>query len=223
MQSAGVVIAPVEQRRRKGGLAVILIAVAAIGGGIAWLALRKTSDEKHAKHEDHAQHPRLAETAEPVERAKPAPVAAVEEPAQIATPNPVVKQPDPKTTATKQVIKADPTKVDAKRPVPAPIVEDDSGDETIKSRIREAEAAYHAGDFSKAEHLANFIITHSEEGVGENQMAHAFALHGLVACSSLHNSQSDANGDLRHLTRYPKLRARLIKGCKDSNIELSTD
>ena len=223
----GVVIAPPperERRRPKGGLAIILIAVAAIGGGAVWFALR--SDEKHVKHEDHAQHPRLAETPEPVERAKQAPapvvVADIEQPKPQREASQVGDKPDVKTDATKPaVVKTDAAKVDAKKPVP--VVEDDSGDETIKSRLKEAEAAYHTGDFTKAEHLANFIITHSEEGVGETQMAHAFAIHGLVACSSLHNSQSDANGDLRHLARFPKLRARLIKGCKDSNIELSTD
>ncbi|MEO8841807.1 MAG: serine/threonine-protein kinase [Kofleriaceae bacterium] len=211
MQSPAVAPPPVEPRRSNGGLAIALVAVAAIGGGVAWFALRG-GGEKPAKHEEHAPHPRLAETGEPVERpaVKPAVIAAVAADAAVPV-APVVKADKP------VVVKADAT---AKKP---PVVDDDSGDETIRNRLKEAEAAYHSGDFTKAEHLANFIITHTEEGVGEGQMAHAFAIHGLVACSSLHNNQSDANGDLRHLAKFPRFRARLIKGCKDANIELSAN
>ena len=216
---------PPEERRRTGGLAIVLIAVVVVGGGVAWFASRGGSETKPQKLADPMQHPRLAETPEPVERPTPKPVV-VAEVTTTATPDavtaPVTKADKPvatKPAVVKVDAKADAAKADAKKPTP----EDDSGDETVKIRLKEAEAAYHTGDLTKAEHLANFIITHGEEGVGENQMAHAFTIHGLVACSSLHNSQSDANGDLRHLARFPRLRARLIKGCKDANIELSTD
>jgi eukaryotic-like serine/threonine-protein kinase len=202
---------PVEPRRQKGGLALVVVAVAAVGGGVAWFALH---GDKPVKPEAPTPHPRLAETPEPVERPAVKPAIVAEAPVSLDA-----AVADTKIDTTKPVLKPRPDAA-VKKPPP---IEDDSGDETVKNRLKEAEAAYHGGDLTKAEHLANFIITHNEESVAEGQLAHAFALHGLVACSSLHNNQSDANGDLRHLTKFPKLRARLIKGCKDANIELSID
>jgi hypothetical protein len=131
----------------------------------------------------------------------------------------VVEEAKPDAAVAKPVAKLDPKKV-----VPKPaatVVEDESGDETIGQRIKEAEIAYRAGEFEKAERIANFIITGNTGGKG--QLAHAHVIHGLVMCSPAHNSQSNANTDARQIKDFPRLHAKLVSGCHDMHVELSDD
>ena len=208
-------IAPVpvvERKKDKTGLAVILAAIILIGGGVAYLALRGGDKPEHDQ-----PHPQVVQ-AEPVERdPKPAVVempkpAVVEPKPELEDPKAV--KPDPKKPKSDVKAKPDPKKIE-------PIV-DEPGTEATRLQLDDAQAAYASGDFAKADRLANFVITHTE--TGKQLIARAHLIHGLVACSSLHNSQSDANGDLRQLTGFPTLRAKLINTCRDVNhIDLSAN
>ena len=207
---------PVAKRKpNKGGLAVSLGAIVLIGGG-AYFALRGGGDKPEREH----PHPQVVQNAEPVERDP--------KPAVVETPKPAVEGPKPAVVEEpKVVVKPDPKKskpdVKAKpeQKKPGPIA-DEPGTEATRAELDDAQAAYESGEFAKADRLANFVITHTE--TGKELIARAHLIHGLVACSSLHNSQSDANGDLRQLAGFPTLRTKLISTCRDVNhIELSAN
>ena len=182
---------------KRGVIAGIAIALVAVGGVAIYLATRGGGDDKPRKREHVAQR-----TDEP----KPTPIPApppppVHEATPVVPPPPIDKPP----VEVKPKVKA-PVKVD--RP------DDEAGDDTIKQKLADAEAAYRAGDLQKVERIANTVIT--DDRTSDGQKAHARALHGICMCV-IHNSEDQARIDLRKLDSYPGFRAKLLKACRAEN------
>ncbi|HSD89919.1 MAG TPA: protein kinase [Kofleriaceae bacterium] len=114
----------------------------------------------------------------------------------------------------------DKKRTDAKPPVtpkagdksPAKAGEDDSaGDATAAQKLRDADDALHASQWSRAEQLANAVI--NNEDAWPKQKARASMIHGMVQCLG-RNNEEIALTDLRRITSAPVFRRRLLSTCQ---------
>ncbi|MEP6861552.1 MAG: protein kinase [Deltaproteobacteria bacterium] len=199
------------RRGNAGVIAALALGVIMLGGGGIYLATRGGhEDKKQAIHMPPPQReavPAKVEDPTPVEKAPVEKAPEIEKaPVERAPDKLVVRAPDrPKVpdNATKPVTKPEATK-------PAVEATDEAEDETVKQRMRDAEAAYRSNDLAVVERLTNAVIAGDAAKAGAK--AHAHALRGIVQCV-LHNSEEQARIDLRQLDGYPKMRQRLLSAC----------
>jgi eukaryotic-like serine/threonine-protein kinase len=100
--------------------------------------------------------------------------------------------------------------------------DEDSGkggpeDEVVTKNLADAESALAAGQFDRAERLANSVIVSPEARAPQRARAHA--VRGIVKCTNQHD-QEGAVIDLRNLGGFRALQQRLIAACKRVGIEL---
>jgi hypothetical protein len=99
-----------------------------------------------------------------------------------------------------------------KPPVAKPPVDEetDDGDEAVKQKLVEAQAALDANKFDRAEQLANMVST--SEDANPRQRARATLIYGMLQCM-VRNDESTARASLRKLAGTPKLRKKLLDTC----------
>jgi serine/threonine-protein kinase len=105
-----------------------------------------------------------------------------------------------------------PTPRDPKPDKKAPPSDDetDDGDEALAQKLADANAAYKAGNFARAEELANGV-SNSEDATSKQRMR-ALSLYGMLQCAA-HNDAGRAHAVVRLLGSAPKLRRRVIDAC----------
>jgi len=90
----------------------------------------------------------------------------------------------------------------------------EGGDDDTHAKLKQATAALDRHDYDLAERLANAVIN---SAASSRQRATARFLHGTVQCVA-RNDQEAAQIDLRNLTGFRALRARLVGVCRNHGI-----
>jgi eukaryotic-like serine/threonine-protein kinase len=89
---------------------------------------------------------------------------------------------------------------------------DDEGDAASAEKLRQAEEALRAGQWPRAEQLANAVL--NSEDAKPKQKARGAMIHGMVQCLG-RNNEEGALTDLRRMKgNYPFLRRRLLTACQ---------
>lgn len=91
---------------------------------------------------------------------------------------------------------------------PADTIADDG---PMAQRLNDSEAALRDKAYSRAEQLANTVIT--SDAASRMQKAHAYTIRGIVDCVD-HNSEERAHIALRQVAGFPRLRKRLVAICQ---------
>jgi eukaryotic-like serine/threonine-protein kinase len=221
------------RRRRSAGLiAAIAIAAAAIAGVAVYLAVRPgpspsqgvpvaaTDPSTHTTPSNTgagstATPPTMTDTPNPTPTAGTAKNTDARD-AGSGTAEPVTtdarvpdRQPD------KPIRKPDPRKPGSTLE-PRPVVSPDDGDEpddaddSVRERLRDAAAALDRQDYDRAERLAKSVIN---SPASPRAHAQAHLIHGKVQCIA-RNDQEAFGIDLRRLTRFPAIRAKLLGACR---------
>ncbi|HEX5060157.1 MAG TPA: protein kinase [Kofleriaceae bacterium] len=224
---AGTVSAHPPPVKRKTGLIVALVLGGAVIAAVAmYVAMKKPDDSKQVAQVTEPSDKMVAADAAtraevPVVVADAA--AGVEKKAEIdigsgssrsGTTSPQeeakpAKQDDRSAKQDKQPKHEDkPPKQDGKPP--AVDEETDDGDEAVKKKLSDAEAALAANNWNRAEQLAN-AVTRSQDA-NARQKLRATMIFGTVQCLG-RNDEGRARAELRKLTVAPKMRRKLIDAC----------
>jgi serine/threonine-protein kinase len=208
--TAGTVTAHPPPARSRGTLFLALAVLIAAATAVVVVMMMRDRDDaaKVAEVTDPPAHVAdAAETIVPVATPDSAIVAApdaatIEKVAEIEIPRP----PDP---APKENGPAPKDRKPADKKAPATDEEAD-GDEALAQKLKDANAAFKAGNFSRAEELAN-AVSNSEDATPQQRMR-ALMLYGMLQCAA-HNDAGRAHAVVRLLGSAPKLRRRVIEAC----------
>ena len=99
-------------------------------------------------------------------------------------------------------------------PAPRPLDFDNDGDPAVNARLRDAMAAFAAGDYTRATHLANLAADHA---TSSRQTAQAAAIAGAAACKG-NNDQGALGTGLRQIGKHARWAAFLRRACKHLNL-----
>lgn len=181
-------------------LPMVLLAVALVAGaGIAiFFATRSEKPTRVAHHEDKETPKEKEREATPP---PPAVDAAVQAPIDAAVIEVKVDAGVKKHVATP--------------PPPSPPQDDtadDEGDTASADKLKQAEEAIRAGQWPRAEQLANAVL--NSEDAKPKQKARAAMVHGIVQCLG-RNNEEGALADLRRMKgTFTFLRKRLLLTCQ---------
>jgi len=139
-------------------------------------------------------------------------------PSPATTPSPSPPATTPAKTDAKAGAKP-PAKAEAAKAEPAKTepANEDSGDETVRQQLVDAERALKSGNPALAKELANKALNHAEASTF--QQSHAHAIVGISVCRAKAD-QETAQAELRQIS-VPKLRNRLMAQCRDEGVTLS--
>jgi eukaryotic-like serine/threonine-protein kinase len=193
--------------RRKWLVPALFIGAAAIAAIAIAIAMR--GDDKPAQVVELSEPP-VVQTADVAVEQPPvvppvlppvpveAPPDAVEKQAEIE-----IQRPDP------------PPKLDKPKPEPKPdprsdVEEAEAPDDEHAKKLKDAQAAFDAKNYKRAEELAN-SVSNSEDATPRQRMR-ALSLYGMLQCAA-HNDAGRANAVVRLLGTAPKLRRKVLDTC----------
>ncbi|HEY5944832.1 MAG TPA: serine/threonine-protein kinase [Kofleriaceae bacterium] len=199
--------APPPARKNTARLVALVIGGAAIAAVTMYLVVRKPHASKHRVAVSEVADAASALVVAP-------PDAAIVKTAEIDVPRQTPTS-DPPTTEPAKPSDAKPKQPTPKLPPPKqqpPISDDeaDDGDEANGKKLKDAQAALDAGNFDRAETLAN-AVTNSEDAT-VRQRARGTMIYGMVQCIA-RNDEARARATLRKLIAAPKLRKKLLDTC----------
>jgi serine/threonine-protein kinase len=227
--------APPDRPRRR-PTAIIAIGIALAGAAVAaggiYLAVPQHApvqqpDEPHSTTSvaPHTAAP-VATPVAPPGSPPPQPPASVDHAATAAVPGPQTGEPPvaPGAGSARPAVppatgKDRGERAGAPRPVPHPAAAteaDNDADPDARDKLQQATAALDAHEYDHAERLANAVISSSASA---RQRATARMIHGTVQCAA-RNDQEAAQIDLRALTGFHVLRARLLSACRSHGMSI---
>jgi len=222
--TAGTVSAhPPPATRKTGSIVALVLGGAALAAAAMYVAMRKPDEPKQVAQITEHDKPVAADAAEHV----PVVVAAgaaveVEKRAEIDVASTQADKPNsdekPKHEDKPPTQEAKPPKHEDKPPKqgakpPPDDEESDDGDEVVKKKLADAEAALAANKWDRAEQLANAVTT--SQDATARQKLRATLIFGTVQCLG-RNDEGRARVALRKLTVAPKLRRKLIDACHNA-------
>lgn len=150
---------------------------------------------------------------------EPEHIAQVERPPPVVLADAAIVMTPPPVDAAAPVAVDAAVRIDAgvkKQVTPPPPPDDDKddadGDALSADKLRQAEEALRAGQWARAEQLANSVL--NSEDAKPKQKARGAMLYGMVQCLGRNNEEGALTALRRMKGNYPFLRRRLLAACQ---------